>query len=155
MYAMVEVLALSDGRQFAWAECGGSPVVSLHGAPGSIVEGARSQYSAQLAEAGVRLISLERAGYGVSTAVPGRRFIDIVPDVRALVDHLGLDRFAVVGWSTGGPHALAAGYGLADRVVAVGAIASIEPLGQVGLDESANGRSSRWRSRIRGAFAMG
>jgi pimeloyl-ACP methyl ester carboxylesterase len=115
---VIAVLTVPDGRQFAWAERGaqdGSPVVYLHGAPGSVVEGARSPYRAQFASAGVRLISTERAGYGVSTALPGRRFIDIVSDVRALADHVGLDRFAVVGWSTGGPHALAAAYGLTDR----------------------------------------
>jgi pimeloyl-ACP methyl ester carboxylesterase len=77
---------------------------------------------------------MERGGYGVSSAVAGRRFIDIVPDARALADHLGLDDFAVVGWSTGGPHALAVAYGLADRVTAVGAVASIAPLDNVGLD---------------------
>jgi pimeloyl-ACP methyl ester carboxylesterase len=134
---VVEVFTLSDGRQFAWAECGakdGRPVVYLHGAPGSIIEGARSPYSAQFATAGVRVISIERAGYGISTALPGRRIIDIVPDVRALADHLGLDHFAVIGWSTGGPHALAVACGLADRVAAVGAVASIAPLDQVGLD---------------------
>jgi pimeloyl-ACP methyl ester carboxylesterase len=60
--------------------------------------------------------------------------MDIVPDVRALADHLGLDGFAVVGWSTGGPHALAVADGLADRVTGVGAIASIAPLDKVGLD---------------------
>jgi pimeloyl-ACP methyl ester carboxylesterase len=84
--------------------------------------------------AGVRLISMERAGYGISTALPGRRFIDIVPDIRALADQLGLDDFAVIGWSTGGPHALAAAYGLADRVTAVGAVASIAPLDKIGLE---------------------
>jgi pimeloyl-ACP methyl ester carboxylesterase len=46
----------------------------------------------------------------------------------------GLDGFAVVGWSTGGPHALAVAYGLADRVAAVGAVASIAPLDKVGVD---------------------
>jgi pimeloyl-ACP methyl ester carboxylesterase len=134
---VVEVFTLSDERQFAWTECGakdGRPVVYLHGAPGSIVEGDRSPYHEEYVRSGVRVISMERAGYGISTAVPGRRFMDIVPDVRALADHLGLDAFAVVGWSTGGPHALAAACGLADRVTAVGAVASIAPLDKVGLE---------------------
>jgi pimeloyl-ACP methyl ester carboxylesterase len=108
--------------------------VYLHGAPGSIVEGARSPFNKQFEGAGVRLIAMERAGYGITTALPGRRFIDIVPDLRALADHLRLDAFAVVGWSTGGPHALAAACALADRVAAVGAVASIAPLDKVGLD---------------------
>jgi pimeloyl-ACP methyl ester carboxylesterase len=134
---VVEVLALSDGRQLAWAESGakdGWPIVYLHGAPGSIVEGARSLYQPQLADAGVRLVSMERAGYGISTALPGRRIADIVPDVQALADHLGLESFAVVGWSSGGPHALAAAAALADRITAVGAVASVAPLDKVGLD---------------------
>jgi pimeloyl-ACP methyl ester carboxylesterase len=83
---------------------------------------------------GIRLIAIERAGYGISTSLPGRRIIDVVPDIHAVADHLDLDRFAVLGWSSGGPHALAAGCGLADRVTAVGAVASIAPLDELGLD---------------------
>jgi pimeloyl-ACP methyl ester carboxylesterase len=99
-----------------------------------VVEGAESPFASQFARDGVRLIALERAGYGVSTAQPGRRFVDVAPDIGELVDCLGVDRFAVVGWSTGAPHALAAAVGLGDRVVAVGAIASIAPLDKVGVD---------------------
>lgn len=134
---MAEVLELSDGRRCAWGECGasdGRPVLYLHGAPGSIVEGAESPFHDQFARDGVRFVALERAGYGVSTSQPGRRFVDVVPDVRELADRLGVERFVVVGWSTGGPHALAAAAGLPDRVSAVGLIASIAPLDKVGLD---------------------
>lgn len=72
------------------------------------------------AAAGVRLIAPDRPGIGGSDRRPWRRPIDWVEDVRALADALGLDRFAVLGWSAGGPHALACGHHLGERVTAVG-----------------------------------
>ena len=57
---------------------------------------------------------MERPGYGISTDQPGQRINDAVHDIRAFADHLGLERFAVIGWSAGGPPALATGARLAD-----------------------------------------
>jgi pimeloyl-ACP methyl ester carboxylesterase len=134
---VVGVFARSDGGQFAWGECGahdGRPVFFLHGAPGSVIEGANSPFSARFASSAVRFIAVERAGYGISTARAGRRFIDIADDIRSLADYLALDVFTVVGWSTGGPHALACSAALDDRVRAVGIVASCAPLDKVGLD---------------------
>src|SRR4051812_50164443 len=56
---------------------------------------------------GVRLIAYDRAGYGGSTRKPGRTVVDVVADITAVADELGLERFATRGLSGGGPHALA------------------------------------------------
>ena len=54
----------------------------------------------------LRLVGIDRPGYGASTAQPGRTIADWVPDALAVADQLGIDRFVTVGISTGGAYAL-------------------------------------------------
>jgi len=132
--AVTNMLVERDGRTIGYAECGdptGTPFVHMHGAPGSRLDaGPTSPFAPALAGLGIRLIGVERPGYGISTSRPGRRIVDVVGDVEAVADHLGLDRFVVSGHSSGGPHALAVGAQLPERVTAIIAIASIAPLAQ-------------------------
>lgn len=126
--ATATVLLLPDGRSLAYAEYGdpdGVPVVAFHGTPGSRLQlvGANDEASA----AGVRLIVPDRPGYGHSSYHRGRRLGDWAGDVAHLADHLGLDRFAVVGVSGGGPHALACAAGLGDRVTRVALVSPAGP----------------------------
>ncbi|MFK0257106.1 alpha/beta fold hydrolase [Streptomyces sp. NPDC090445] len=83
---------------------------------------------------GIRWVSYDRPGYGGSTPRPGRDVASAAADVAAVTDALGVDRFAVMGHSGGGPHALACGALLADRVLAVVCAAGLAPLGAEGLD---------------------
>jgi pimeloyl-ACP methyl ester carboxylesterase len=83
---------------------------------------------------GIRLVGFDRSGYGRSPRRPGRSVADVVDEVVALVDSLGIDRFATWGISGGGPHALATAALLPDRVVACAAIGSPAPFDAEGLD---------------------
>ncbi|MEK8107497.1 alpha/beta hydrolase [Micromonospora sp. M12] len=65
---------------------------------------------------GVHLVCYDRPGYGDSDRHEGRRVADAAADVKAIADDLGIERFAVVGRSGGGPHALACAALLPDRV---------------------------------------
>ena len=76
--------------------------------------------------------SPDRPGIGLSTFQPGRRLLDWPADVAALADALGIDRFAVMGWSCGGPYAAVCGARMSDRVTAVGLLSSAVPLELVG-----------------------
>lgn len=76
---------------------------------------------------GIRLVSYGRPGYGGSTPRPGRDVASAAADVAQVADALGIERFAVMGASGGGPHALACGALLADRVTGVACLASIAP----------------------------
>lgn len=128
------VLELADGRSLAYAEHGdpdGTPVIAFHGTPGSRRQLAGAQDAA--AAAGVRLILPDRPGYGHSSWAPRRRLADWADDVAALADHLGLDDFAVVGVSGGGPHALACASVLGPRVTAVGVVSGVGPIAGPGL----------------------
>jgi pimeloyl-ACP methyl ester carboxylesterase len=113
-------LALPDGRMMGYADYGerGQPVVLwCHGGPGSRLE--PSAMGAAAAEAGLRVIGIDRPGYGLSTPQPGRTIAGWVPDALALADHLGAEQFATVGVSTGGSYALACATLASDRVDAV------------------------------------
>lgn len=81
-----------------------------------------------------RLISYDRPGYGRSSAMPGRTVADCAEDVRAIADALELTRFAVLGISAGGPHALAAAALLPERVVAAATLCCAGPPKEASFD---------------------
>ncbi|PSL37169.1 pimeloyl-ACP methyl ester carboxylesterase [Labedella gwakjiensis] len=83
---------------------------------------------------GIRLLSYGRPSYGGSTPNPGRDVASAAADVAAIADALDVGRFAVVGASGGGPHALACAALLPSRVTAVVALAGIAPFDADGLD---------------------
>jgi pimeloyl-ACP methyl ester carboxylesterase len=111
------LLELPDGRTLAFTEIGasGAPVAFyFHGAPGGRLELATMDQA--FAGAGVRVITPDRPGYGASTLQPGRTTAAWADDVAALADHLSIDRFAVMGLSSGGPYAVACAAVLGERV---------------------------------------
>ncbi|MFF4340365.1 alpha/beta fold hydrolase [Kitasatospora sp. NPDC001540] len=122
----------------------GRPVFLLHGTPGSRVGPAPR--SAVLARIRVRLISFDRPGYGESTRLPGRDVAAAAHDVTVIADALGLDRFAVVGRSGGGPHALACAALLPDRVRRAATQVSLAPRHAEGLDWFAGMTASNERA---------
>ncbi|MEU8589442.1 alpha/beta fold hydrolase [Streptomyces sp. NPDC048664] len=83
---------------------------------------------------GVRWVSYDRPGYGGSTPLPGRTIASAADDVAAVADALGVGRFAVMGHSGGGPHALACAALLPDRVLAAVDVAGPAPFTAEGLD---------------------
>ncbi|MBV9291753.1 MAG: alpha/beta hydrolase [Frankiales bacterium] len=131
----VSTITLPDGRTLAYAEWGdpdGHPVVNHHGTPGCRLN--RHPNQELLRSTGARVITFDRAGYGASSRNAGRSVVDIVPDVVALADALGVERFAVMGGSGGGPHALATAALLPDRVTRVACIVGAAPYDAMGHD---------------------
>lgn len=122
------------GRDVAYAQWGdpaGFPVVVMHGTPGSRL-GRWSDPSA-LASTGVRQIGINRPGYGPSSRLEGRTVSDVVQDVLAVTEALGVHRFAVSGTSGGGPHALAVAALAPGRVVRCRVTSSLAPIGVPGF----------------------
>lgn len=118
-----------DGRAIAYAEWGdpsGHTLFSLHGTPGCRLS--RHPDPRLWSGLGLRVITLDRPGYGRSTPLSGRRVAHAAHDVGAVADELGVERFLVIGGSGGGPHALACAAGLGDRVAACAAVAGAAPL---------------------------
>ncbi|TFB83706.1 alpha/beta hydrolase [Cryobacterium algoricola] len=107
-------------------------VLWQHGSPqtGALLKPLLSAAAAR----GIRLLSYGRPGYGGSSGLPGRDVAAAAADVEQLSDALGIGRFAVMGASGGGPHALACAALLPERVSAVGCLASLAPLDADGFD---------------------
>ncbi len=76
---------------------------------------------------GIRTVLYARPGYGRSTPQPGRTVADAARDTAAILDALGAEKFLNLGWSGGGPYALACDALLADRCLATAVIAGIAP----------------------------
>jgi pimeloyl-ACP methyl ester carboxylesterase len=124
-----------DGRQLStqvYGDPDGKPVFLLHGTPGSRL--GPHPRAALLHRLGVQLIAFDRPGYGKSDRLEGRRVADAATDVLAIADAYGLDKFAVVGRSGGGPHALACAALLPDRVTKAAVLVGLAPRGAHGLD---------------------
>jgi pimeloyl-ACP methyl ester carboxylesterase len=124
-----------DGRQLQVLTSGaddGLPLLFHTGTPGGLVP------FPPMAEAeaarGLRTVMYARPGYGDSTAQPGRQVADCAADVTAILDHLGAGQFVTVGWSGGGPHALACAALLSDRCLAAASLAGPAPRRAEGLD---------------------
>ncbi len=115
----------------------------LHGTPASGLLDPRWEPEAQ--RQGIRLIGYDRPGVGLSSPLPGRRVADVVVDLAALADQLGASRFAVMGLSGGGPHALACAALLPSRCAAAASLASPAPP-EFGPPES---RTTRVNKEIR------
>lgn len=128
-------VTLRDGRQLAVAVSGpadGVPLLFHHGTPGCLLQPAASR--AECASRGLRLLTYSRAGAEGSTRRPGRSVTDVATDMEDVLDALDVDRCLVAGKSGGGPHALATGALLGDRVAAVISIAGCRPYGDGFLD---------------------
>lgn len=103
----------------------GHPVVYCHGTPTSRLDALGLDGAAR--RAGVRLIAPDRPGIGLSGPRPPWRVGDWPADAAALADALEVERFATLGWSGGGPYALACAWALRDRVPRVLVVAGSAP----------------------------
>jgi pimeloyl-ACP methyl ester carboxylesterase len=113
-------IRLADGRVVGFADYGlpaATAVLWCHGGPGSRIEPAH--LAAEATRAGLRIIGIDRPGYGLSTPEPGRTITGWVPEALAVADHLGIGQFATAGTSTGGAYALALAALAPDRVLGV------------------------------------
>lgn len=98
-----------DGRVLAYLEVGdprGPLVLHNHGGPGSRYEA--RLFATAAADHGLRVLCVDRPGFGRSGAQHPRTFAGWADDLRTIADELGRRDFGVTGWSEGGPWALAA-----------------------------------------------
>lgn len=132
---LVERIELADGRTLEYlveGPPGGLPLVIHHGTPSGAVPfpplfGAAVKH-------GMRAILPSRPGYGGSSPHPGRRIADVAADVSAVLDEEGAAHFVTLGWSGGGPHALACAALLPARCLGVATVAGVAPFDAAGLD---------------------
>lgn len=155
-------IRLADERTLACLELGdpgGAPVIYFHGFPGSRLE---ARLAADAAERlGLRLLAPDRPGFGESTFLPGRTIGNWAADVAELTDQLGLQQFAVVGVSGGGPYALGCAARIPGRLGGVALVGALGPLagmrstrGMVALNRLALALAARSPSMARLAIGL-
>lgn len=123
-----QILELKDGRELGFAEYGvqdGIPVFHFNGSGGSRLE--RPANPNILTELGIRYISIDRPGHGNSTPKQDRELLDWPEDVTCIADHLTIEKFHVLGWSAGGPHALVCAYKMPERVISGAIVSGLGP----------------------------
>lgn len=136
--AVGQVINLPDGRSLGYHEFGdptGTPVLYIHGTPdsGVTLSGFEHPLAKQL---GVRWIAPDRPGIGNSTFHSHRRVLDYPADLRALIQHLGLPYYRIIGTSGGTGFTLACAQALPrEELLAVGICAGFGPW------EAGSGRS--------------
>lgn len=118
-----QTIVVADGRAVGFSDYGSAssivavPVICCHGGPGSRVQ------KPELVEAahkmGLRLIGIDRPGYGLSSLKPGRTIAEWAHDAIAVANHLKLGKFLTVGISTGGAYALCVAAAFPERVIGV------------------------------------
>ena len=120
------VMTLADGRQLSLSDYGTSdaPVAFyFHGNPTSRLD--PGLFEADIDASEVRIVAVDRPGFGGSSPQRGRVLTDWAADVAEVADQLGLESFAVMGLSAGGPYAVMCAAMLHDRVTGLGLVASL------------------------------
>jgi len=126
----VGTATVAKDRQLGWAEFGhpdGDAVLWFHGTPGACLQVPPTVHEVAL-QRGFRVIAVERPGTGRSTDHRYQRISEFGPDIEALADQLGMDRFAAVGLSGGGPYTLSVAHHMPDRVVVGTLLGGIGPV---------------------------
>lgn len=128
-------LRLSTGLTLGYAEHGdpqGTPCFYFHGWPSARVQGELMDAAGK--RYGLRIISPDRPGIGLSDFQPRRELKDWPPLLTELADHLGIDRFHVLGWSGGGPYVLVTALTLSDRLLSASIVCGAPPLTFLGYE---------------------
>jgi pimeloyl-ACP methyl ester carboxylesterase len=122
-------IKLKDGRIVSVCEFGdraGKPLLYCHGFPGSRLEAQLFETSA--CQSHVKLIAVDRPGYGQSDYKSFQKLSEWVNDVSEIADILDLGRFSVLGVSGGGPYALACAHQIPSRLNNVGVVCGLGPV---------------------------
>ncbi len=119
---------LADGRNMHVYDTGDGDLTVLwhHGTPqtGALLDPVVAAAKAR----DIRVVSYARPSYGTSSPNPGRSVRSVAEDLRQVVDALGIGRFAAIGASGGGTHALACAAVMPDRVTAVAGLGALAPM---------------------------
>ena len=132
---------MPDGRVIEYWEGGDSAGRAMVMHPGTPATRVGMWGPDAAASVGVRLVSLNRAGYGGSTSIVAPSLLGPARDTAAIAVHLGLDEYAGVGLLGGGPFAVASALADPGHVRALGVVGGIGPwrlLDGASLDQEAS-----------------
>ena len=147
---MTTTVSARDGRTIAYHDYnpgGGIAALWCHGGPGSRFE--PQPYADAAGERHIRLIGIDRPGYGESTPLPGRLIGDWPADALAVADALELTQFIMIGVSTGGAYALATAARAPERVKGVVTCCAMTDMGWAGTHAPMAPNERIWSSTSR------
>ncbi len=124
-----KLVALPDGRTLEVGALGdpeGTTVILHHGSPGSVRT--VKSFAPLLEEGSFFVVTLSRPGYGRSSRREGRAIASIVEDTRQALDAFDRSQYVALGWSGGGPHALACAALDAPRCRGAVSLAGVVPI---------------------------
>ncbi len=124
-----KTIQLTDKRLLGYIEVGdpeGKALFHFHGLNSSRLE--VKIVHEQMLEAKIRFIGLDRPGIGLSTFQEDRKVLDMVDDLEALADSLGIDKFSVLGISSGAKYVLACAYKIPHRLISCNIISAAAPM---------------------------
>lgn len=151
---LAKTIELSDGRQLSYSEYGdsnGRPLFFFHGWPVSRLSGAVADKAAK--KLGIRVISPDRPGYGLSDFKKDRQLLDWADDILELADQLKIKKFAVVGVSGGGPYAAVCAYKIPKRLTKTGIVVGLGPIWIKGaLDDVSLNAKLAWSSYPKSSY---
>jgi pimeloyl-ACP methyl ester carboxylesterase len=122
-----EQIVLADGRTLEVATIGdpsGATVFFHHGTPGTTRTVKSLEGLVDLGDFFV--VTTSRPGYGQSTRREGRSIASVIGDLDAALTYFEREEYVALGWSGGGPHALASA-ALDPRCRAAVTLASVAP----------------------------
>lgn len=127
-------IKLRDSRVLGYTTYGdpkGKPIFYFHGWPTSRLQaGVMDDVAKKLH---VKIISIDRPGYGLSDFKKDRLLLDWPDDVIELANRLKIGKFAVMGVSGGGPYAACCAYKIPERLTKVGIVVGLAPTTVHGL----------------------
>ena len=127
---VAEIFTLECGRKLAYCEHGvrdGEAVVFFPGA-GFGRQNVPTPFADLLEKKSVRLIAVDRPGYGASDPHPNRTYKDWAEDVKQLLNHIGIDRARFVAHSAGTPHLAAVCRFAPEKVIAASLVCPVTPI---------------------------
>jgi pimeloyl-ACP methyl ester carboxylesterase len=130
-----DVFKLKEGRKLGYIEYGdpkGKPVFFFHGWPGSRYSGKETDSDAK--KLGVRIISTDRPGIGLSDFKKDRKLLDWPDDIVELADHLKIKKFSLMGVSGGGPYVAVCAYKIPERIIKAGIVVGLAPITKKNLE---------------------
>lgn len=149
---------LQDGRELSYRSYGkadGETVFYFHGFPSSGLEVMLNNGGQTASELGLKIIAVNRPGYGLSDFETDRQLLDWPDDISELADSLGIEKFSVLGVSGGGPYAIVCAYKIPERLKNVGVLSGMGPYSAPGVKKSAASPILKLPRFLRGPMLKG
>ncbi|MHA1307256.1 MAG: alpha/beta fold hydrolase [Candidatus Heimdallarchaeota archaeon] len=121
-----QTITLADNRKLGYSiygDPGGFPMLFFHGWPGTRLD--ISCLTSIAKEHKVKIIGIDRPGMAYSTFQNRRKISDWPSDVLALINHLKLDEYSILAFSTGAFYAIECALQFPGKIKKIGLVSAV------------------------------